>query len=257
MLTREQINEFAAMAPRVGEMDGGWGWAYTCGLVAFAESGSGGVLTPAGHDLLATIPHLPPEPVAAVPACSRCHGETTVPLFMGPMSGGATMPCPACAFEDGSPKAAADHVAPVAESAPAKGPVWYGHRSEHDRDLIIVPSASSVRIGDRVRVNHLTEDNEVVVAEIVSKSRHGVGVRARHVGEASDDWTLIDSEGTARSFVGATVVVSAPANGDDSAHYVDGMTTDVVRADGRFVSVTGGPICWSSRKNVRLRRVAP
>jgi hypothetical protein len=270
MLTREQINEFAAFADRIHEMPSAlFGSLFAHhGLVTVSVSEPHYRLTPRGHDLLATIPHLPPEPepVAAAPSCARCNGETTVPLFMGPMSGGATMPCPACANDDGSPQAAADHVAPVAESAPAKGPVWYMHRSEHDRDLIIVPSASSVRIGDRVRVNHLTEDNEVVVAEIVSKSRHGVGVRVRPISEPSDDWTLIDSEETARSFVGATVEVDAQAvtTADDCTeeHRLHGGTTFIARANGPFVyarSATDGiePISWRSRGNVRLRRVAP
>jgi hypothetical protein len=108
----------------------------------------------------------------------------------------------------------------------------------------------------------LTEDNEVVVAEIVSKSRHGVGVRARHVGEASDDWTLIDSEETARSFVGATVEVDADATREDEEHRLHGSMVTVRSADASalWVSIRGCGdliIRWLGRGNVRLRRVTP
>jgi hypothetical protein len=219
------------------------------------------ILTPAGQDLLATIPHLPPEPepVAAVPACSRCNGETTVPLFMGPMSGGATMPCPECANGDGSPKAPPLVLEPRS-MVDVTRQAWLGERLASG--LVLVPGAvacpGGLRVGDPVLVDVIRGDARHVVSHVEDSTREGAVVRVVRVREAPDGWTLIDSEETARSFVGATVVVDAAAGDGWDTHpahestkqVIDGRAAGLLFADGMIIN-------WSARGNVRLRRVAP
>ncbi len=86
MLTREQISKFEGVAARLGEVDP-WGPTLrlfrSLGLVVLDGNGVLS-MTPLGEDLLATVPHLPapePETVGAEPPCSRCGGDTEVPLF--------------------------------------------------------------------------------------------------------------------------------------------------------------------------------
>lgn len=91
-LTRNRIEEFAALARRLPVH---WEcapiWMQSAGLIREVHYNST-ALTPAGEDLLATVPHLPkPEPVTT-PVCERCGGLGEEPLFMGPMM----VPCPKC-----------------------------------------------------------------------------------------------------------------------------------------------------------------
>jgi hypothetical protein len=92
-LTREQIDHFVTWH-RNGCGVEYWHRYARLGLVEECPASGRTIVTPAGHDLLATVPHLPkPEPAkAVVPVCSRCGGETRVHLFMGPLM----MPCPEC-----------------------------------------------------------------------------------------------------------------------------------------------------------------
>jgi hypothetical protein len=99
MLTREQISTFAALAPTLahGTCDNDIPAFFLTKDLVQVGRGDRWELTPRGHDLLATVPHLPAiEPEAPAPSCSRCGGSGEVPLFMGPMSGGGTMPCSVC-----------------------------------------------------------------------------------------------------------------------------------------------------------------
>lgn len=111
MLTRQQIDEFAAMASATGLVRARTrSWLRGLGLATFDAYGHM-TPTPAGQDLLATIPHLPPVEVPLLPfapACTRCGGAREVPIFMGP----AMMPCPSCCANDPAP-AAEESVRPV------------------------------------------------------------------------------------------------------------------------------------------------
>jgi hypothetical protein len=267
MLTRQQINHFAKIVPllRVAPRCN-WQEFHALGLITHQAE-----LTPAGHDLLATVPHLPPEPApVAPPACKRCGGETEVPVFMGPLM----MPCPACANDDGSPKrerlniAGADdqwmwRTPPMpdrAESQPVLGPtIWYGEMVDPVHGLVFVPCGTAVQVGDQVRGDGLRGLHVVVDVDCVSP--RGTDVRVREL-PRDNGWTLIDSEAVARSFVGARVEIDAPAG-----HYPSGSPfPEHYRHRGRAVlddvgqdAVTGDgwSICWRTRGNVRLRRVGP
>jgi hypothetical protein len=242
MLTREQINEFMELSARLPNVDrhavNAFHWRVP-GPPFFRIVKDGFALTPAGHDLLATIPHLPPEPepVAAVPACSRCNGETTVPLFMGPMSGGATMPCPACSNGDSSPTVVAS-CGPFNLAGADDNWMWRGSSTGGGEAAGIVGRMHS----------------EWVTATGLPRGFLQVDTRAT----PSGGWTLIDSEETARSFVGATVEVNAAAGDGWDTHpahestkqVIDGRAAGLLFADGMIIN-------WSARGNVRLRRVAP
>lgn len=110
MLTRHQIDMFCAFAERLPEIHPDAVpdlWVSVCNIVALTDDGRV-VLTPAGEDLLATVPHLPrPDPVQA-PSCDRCGGLGEVPLFQSMAN---TMPCPKCRPE----KPAATEVSPDPE----------------------------------------------------------------------------------------------------------------------------------------------
>jgi hypothetical protein len=258
MLTRKQIDEFVDVVPDIGErrFDCLPRWMKAAGLVEEAPSSRHACglsrLTMAGEDLLSTIPHLPPvEAVPAIvgPSCSRCGGEGHVPLFMGHASGGGTMPCPACSVDAG----------------PALVPVTSGldamrQRLADARDVWrrvidtthLKPSLPASRNTDAKAT--LPSDSLNVIlggpaSDTVSPSR-------------GNGWLHIDSEETARSFVGHPVEIHAPAGSRENgrgfpAHADHTKSLYMNDAGSQTFGGMGWSVCWKSRGNVYLRRVNP
>jgi hypothetical protein len=263
MLTRQEITKFAACAARLDKVDP-WGPTMSrfrsLGLVLHSDD-RGCELTPAGHDLLATVPHLPPEPAPIpAPACKRCNGDTEVPVFMGPLM----MPCPACANEDGTPKTTIGRPSPsariseyVAADPVRLGPTWIGLRVERglERGLVSVPDCRACQIGDRLIMPG--DPGTYRITEIVARGPVDTDVRVL----PEDGWTLIDSEAVARSFVGARVEIDAgpsPRTGW-GLHDAHGRVVEITWASASGLEFLQGQtgIDWASRGNVRLRRVGP
>lgn len=211
------------------------------------------VVTPAGHDLLATVPHLPaPEPVSPPPACSRCGGSGEVPLFMGPMM----MDCPTCA-----PKAAdvaSDRSLSDALVMGNKATVWTIRY-----DPLLSPRGTERTADEYTRVMQTmkvrwagTLDPDPPEYEPVSFRCHPrdlppatsgrdalermADFNARPIGEG---WVHITSEGKATAFAGKRVEIRAPASaasgGWSASPYLRG----------------GATISWKPRGNVYLRLV--
>ena len=144
MLNREQIQAFCEVAAEPvisSSMTEPWMWSAR--LVAF-DSGATIIVTERGRDLLATVPHLPadaPASAAEATPCVRCHGSRGVPLFMGPASGGGSMPCPECAVEMVS-------IGWIDRLVPVSGPTEESERLV-SRFMEIFDNAMNLRIGLR------------------------------------------------------------------------------------------------------------
>jgi hypothetical protein len=234
MLTREQIHAFRELAeePHISSgMTERWMWSAK--LVTFDDA-AGIVVTPAGHDLLATVPHLPAiESEVVAPSCSRCGGSGEVPLFMGPMSGGGTMPCSVC--------------------RPAKPRDW-SSMSCADVAATSVPVSFLHDPGYQFQQRPINL-KYVSVAGLLLAIRPG-SADNQPVGEG---WVHIDSEDAARRFAGQSVTLHAAA-GDDGydVHRMHGQTVLIHDAANRAILIDDGrySINWAARGNVYLRLVA-
>jgi hypothetical protein len=267
MLTREQISTFAALAPTLehGTCDDDIPAFFLTKDLVQVGRGDQWELTPRGHDLLATVPHLPAiEPEAAPPSCSRCGGSGEVPLFMGPMSGGGTMPCSVCKPakpRDWSSMTCADVLDEVEkvssqwaasmglpESILSHGFGWTP--DAEPRALIRMGLGHGYEFQQRpINANYVTLTGSALAR------RPGPSVD-RPVG---DGWVHIDSDETARRFAGQSVTLHAAA-GDDGydVHRMHGQTVLIHDAANRAILIDGGlyTINWAARGNVYLRLVA-
>jgi hypothetical protein len=264
MLTREQIHAFRELAeePHISSgMTERWMWSAK--LVTFDDA-AGIVVTPAGHDLLATVPHLPAiESEAVAPSCSRCGGSGEVPLFMGPMSGGGTMPCSVCPpakSRDWSSMTCAD----VLDELEKVSSQWAASMGLPESILSHgfgwtsdAESQALIRMGlDPGYQFQQRPINANYVSVGLSPASGPVPVDDRPVGEG---WVHIDSDETARRFAGQSVTLHAAA-GDDGydVHRMHGQTVLIHDAANRVIVIDGGlyTINWAARGNVYLRLVA-
>jgi hypothetical protein len=275
MLTREQISTFAALAPTLahGTCDNDIPAFFLTKDLVQVGRGDRWELTPRGHDLLATVPHLPAiEPEAPAPSCSRCGGSGEVPLFMGPMSGGGTMPCSVCKPakpRDWSSMSCADvldevekvHASITAGSVPISVAADAMHR--HWADAMSVPvsflhdplmgAAPTWRDPGYQYQQRPINLNYVSVGPSPTS---GPGpADDRPVGEG---WVRIDSASKANAFVGARAWVWAPGSADCKSHPLHACTARVTAADFTVLTVgdDGHGLAWESRGNVYLRLVA-
>jgi hypothetical protein len=229
-------------------------------------------LTPRGHDLLATVPHLPAiEPEAPAPSCSRCGGSGEVPLFMGPMSGGGTMPCSVCRPakpRDWSSMCYADVLDDVEKIHASMHRHWVAATSvpvELPQSLLShgvgwtsdAESQALIRMGlDPGYQFQQRPINANYVSVGPSPTSGPVPADDRPVGEG---WVHIDSDETARRFAGQSVTLHAAA-GDDGydVHRMHGQTVLIHDAANRAILIDGGlyTINWAARGNVYLRLVA-
>ena len=190
-----------------------------------------------------------------------------VPLFMGPMSGGATMPCPACSVDDGSPKrflvSGVDLASCPDESAVqaywSGGPVLADCARAFD-ELKAEWARQTEAMFQRAysfRQEPINPNNVAIVDSLRAPLSSWEPVTIRAV--PSDGWTLIDSEETARSFVGQCVEIRAPASevgGGWGASPYNGQRAVIRAVNACDVYVVhGGTISWKPRGNVYLRRV--
>jgi hypothetical protein len=265
MLTREQISTFAALAPTLahGTCDDDIPAFFLTKDLVQVGRGDRWELTPRGHDLLATVPHLPAiEPEAAPPSCSRCGGSGEVPLFMGPMSGGGTMPCSVCRppkprdwpsmtcaevldeVEKVSSQWAASMGLP--ESILSHG---FGWTSDAESQALIRMGLDPGYKFQQRPINL----NYVSVGPLPTSGP--VPADDRPVGEG---WVHIDSASKANAFVGARAWVWAPGSADCKSHPLHACTARVTAADFTVLTVgdDGHGLAWESRGNVYLRLVA-
>jgi hypothetical protein len=195
-------------------------------LVAVTESGAY-VLTPRGEDLRASLPLLTAaKPETAAKPCSKCHGTGEQPLFVSMET------CSRC---EGS------------KVEPA--------RSSGIDFNTMTPYTLQV-VGARDTQPHIgysaLTDGTVSYFQDWYRTQ-----RIRLLENVQENpWVLIDSEETARSFVGERVEVCAEGIKDRiTVHPLHGKICEVTSVNRCYVVFSDTHLHWAERKNVSLRVV--